>query len=131
MNWSRFLLLSAFLIGLVVLFIVYVVPYCEGAEEGIASWYGGGEKLNKYTASGEVFSSERLTCAIWDVPFQTRLRITRLDTHASVIVRVNDRGPARRLGRLIDLTRAAFLKLAPLEKGLIKVRVEVISESNY
>lgn len=92
---------------------------------GIASWYGEGEKLNKYTASGEVFDQEALVCAIWDIPFGTYLRVTNLENSYSVLVRVNDRGPAKRLGRLVDLTRRAFSELAPLEKGLIKVEVEV------
>jgi len=40
-------------------------------------------------------------------------------------VRVTDRGPARRLDdRIIDLTRASFARIAPLEQGLVRVRVE-------
>ena len=93
--------------------------------EGLASWYGGGEKLNKYTASGEVFDPDGLTCAIWEIPFGTYLQITNLGNGHSVLVKVNDRGPARRLGRLIDLTRRAFSEIAPLKEGPIRVRVEV------
>ena len=93
--------------------------------EGLASWYGGGEKLNKYTASGEVFVPNDLTCAIWDIPFGTYIKVTNLENGYFIVVRVNDRGPARRLGRLIDLTRRAFSELAPLKKGLIKVEVKV------
>ncbi len=39
---------------------------------------------------------------------------------------VTDRGPAKRLGREIDLSRAAFARLAPLKLGLIEVKVERI-----
>ncbi len=92
---------------------------------GTASWYGGGEKLNKYTASGEVFDPETLTCAIWDTPFGTYLRVTNLDNGYSVLVKVDDRGPAKRLGRLIDLSRRAFSEIAPLKEGLIRVKVEI------
>ncbi len=92
---------------------------------GTASWYGGGEKLNKYTASGEVFDPEALTCAIWDVPFGTYLKVTNLDNGYWILAKVNDRGPARRLGRLIDLSRHAFSELAPLKEGLIRVKVEI------
>lgn len=92
---------------------------------GLASWYGGGEKLNKYTASGEVFDPEALTCAIWGIPFGTYLKVTNVSNGYFIVVRVNDRGPARRLDRRIDLSRRAFSELAPLKEGLIKVEVEV------
>ena len=92
---------------------------------GLASWYGGGEKLNKYTASGDVFDPEALTCAVWAVPFGTYLRVTNLGNGCSVLVKVNDRGPAKRLGRLLDLSQRAFSEIAPLKEGLIKVKVEV------
>jgi rare lipoprotein A (peptidoglycan hydrolase) len=92
---------------------------------GLASWYGGGEKLNKYTASGEVFDPGGLTCAIWDVPFGTYLKVTNVRNGYSILVKVNDRGPAKRLGRLIDLTWRAFSEIAPLKEGIIRVKVEV------
>jgi rare lipoprotein A len=51
---------------------------------------------------------------------------------ASVIVTVTDRGPARRFvreGRVIDLSRAAFKRLANPNLGLIQVTVEAINDS--
>ena len=95
---------------------------------GVASWYGGGEKLNKYTASGEVFNPNDHTCAIWEFPFGTILKVTNLRNGKSVIVRVNDRGPAKRLGRLIDLTRKAFSEIEDLRRGLCEVKIEIIYE---
>ena len=92
---------------------------------GFTSWYGGGEKLNKHTSSGEVFDPEGLTCASWNYPFNTYLKVTRIATGKFVIVRVNDRGPKKSLGRILDLSRRAFSELAPLDVGLIKVRVEI------
>lgn len=96
--------------------------------EGIASWYSQRDRgVRPTTASMERFDDRQLTCAIWGVPFNTRLRVTNLANGRSVVVRVNDRGPAPRLrlaGRIVDLTRAAFAQLAPLEVGLIRVRVE-------
>jgi len=94
--------------------------------EGIASWYGGGEKLNKYTASGEIFDPEGYTCASWYYPFGTYLKVTNLRNGKSVIVRVNDRGPAKRLGRIVDLTKKAFSEIEDLKRGLVRVRVEKI-----
>ena len=116
-----------------ILFLLLWIVIAKGETvtmEGLASWYGGGEKLNKYTASGEVFDPEALTCAIWNPPFGTYLRVTNPVNGYSVLVRVNDRGPALRLNRLIDLSRRAFSEIAPLKKGLIKVEVEVF-DSGY
>lgn len=105
-------------------FILPIACASESASEGIASWYGGGEELNEYTASGEIFDPQILTCASWDYPFHTYLRVTNLLTGKSVIVRVNDRGPAKRLGRAIDLTRYAFAEIADIKNGLVPVTVE-------
>ena len=87
----------------------------------VASWYG--EKYRgKPTASGELFDPDELTAAMWDVPFGSKFRVYY--GNKFVVVRINDRGPAKRLKRGIDLSKAAFEKLSPLDKGLIKVRVE-------
>ena len=111
-----------FLTLLLAFFIL--APATQAGNHSVASWYGGGEKLNKYTASGEVFNPKALTCASWDHPFNTCLKVTNLSTGKNVIVRVNDRGPARRLGRAIDLTRFAFSRIANPGKGLVFVKIE-------
>lgn len=98
--------------------------------EGTASWYAEfSPGINKNTANGEVFDDSRKTCAIWGVPFNSVIEITNLENQKSVTVRVNDRGPARRLlkrGRKIDLTMAAFREIADLDQGLAKVRLKII-----
>jgi len=94
---------------------------------GIASWYSETDRgINRRTANGEIFNDSKLTCASWDFHFGTQLKVTHLVSGKSVLCRVNDRGPRKRLGRLIDLTRAAFSELAPLRLGLIPVKVEVV-----
>jgi len=98
--------------------------------DGIASWYAEfSPGILKTTANMEIFDHDGLTCAIWDVPFNTRLEVTNLENGESVVVRVNDRGPAKRLcreGRVVDLSLAAFRAIADPDKGLIKVRVRVL-----
>ena len=82
-----------------------------------------------WTASGEYFDENALTAAMWKVPFGTKVKITNLRNGKSVIVRINDRGPAKRLvrqGRMIDLSKGAFMKLASLKKGIIEVKVEIL-----
>ncbi|OGW71420.1 MAG: hypothetical protein A2047_05205 [Omnitrophica bacterium GWA2_41_15] len=95
--------------------------------KGNASWYSQDDPgILLTTANMERFDDSQLTCAIWDLPFNTILKVTNLENGKSVIVRVNDRGPARRLNRTIDLTKTAFSKIADLEKGLADVSVEII-----
>jgi rare lipoprotein A len=98
--------------------------------KGIASWYAGEDPgVLLTTANMEQFDDTKLTCAMWALPFNTILEVTNLDNDKSILVRVNDRGPAKRLvqeGRIIDLTKEAFSKIADLDKGLINVKVEIV-----
>ena len=92
-----------------ILAVTTALALCAGvahAEVGIASFYGGRDHGGP-TASGERFNEGALTAAHPTLPVRAgiRLRVTRLDTGASVVVRVNDRGPARWTGRVIDLSR--------------------------
>ena len=96
------------------------------AHIGVASFYGAGEKLNSHTANGEWFDAARMACASYDYPFDATLEVTNVANGKSVIVRVNDLGPNRRLGRLIDLTVGAWDKIADRGKGLITVEVKWI-----
>ena len=89
---------------------------------GIASWYGE-ECRGKIMANGKPFDPDALTCASWHYPFGAKLRVTNNETGCWVIVEVCDRGPAKRLNRLIDLSKAAFANIADTRKGLIKVKV--------
>jgi rare lipoprotein A len=97
-----------------------------------ASWYSTRECTTRanprcLTASGEPLDDTALTCASWAYPFGTKLRVS--SGSRSVVVRVNDRGPSKRLvaqGRAIDLSQAAFMKLAPLKAGVVRVSVEEV-----
>ncbi len=97
------------------------------ARFGTASWYSETDPyINLHTANGEVFDDSKRTCASWDHSFGTLLEVTNLKTGKSVICRVNDRGPNKRLKRLVDLSKTAFLEIAPLKRGLIQVSVKQI-----
>ena len=101
------------------------------ALHGLASWYSETDPgILKTTANMEIFDDQQLTCAIWDMPFNTLIKVTNVSNGKFVVVRVNDRGPARRLvrqGRVIDLSKAAFAQIADLNKGLINIELAVIS----
>lgn len=101
----------------------------ETRRVGLASWYGGGEPLNSHVAMGHRFNPEALEAAMWNVPFGTLVRVTNVENGRSIVVRITDRGPARRFRqkRAIDLTRGAFAEIAPLRQGLVPVVVEQLS----
>ncbi len=93
-------------------------------EEGFASWYGL-EEAGRATASGEPMAPEKLTAAHKSLAFGSLVRVTDLDTGKRVDVIINDRGPFVR-GRIIDLSFAAARDLGVVEKGVTRVRIEVI-----
>ncbi len=95
-----------------------------------ASHYGGpGDKgLNTNTASGEVFNWKDMTAAHRKLPFGSEVSVTNPANDKSVTVTINDRGPARRLAdRCIDLTTAAFAKIANPSSGVISIKFQVLS----
>jgi len=96
---------------------------------GSASWYGEGHR-GKLMANGKKFDPDKLTAASWFYPLGSKVRVT-LKTSAgatrSVVVTVIDRGPAKELvrnNRVIDLSHAAFKRLANPDLGLVRVVVE-------
>lgn len=99
-------------------------PAAHSAQRGTASYYGDAFK-GKPTASGEPFDPSALTAAHKNLPFGTKVKVTTTDTRKSVVVRVNDRFPGTK-GRVIDLSEAAFEKIAPKARGVVEVDVEVV-----
>jgi len=98
-----------------------------------ASWYSvescKKEGSSGIMANGKELKDEEKTCASWDYPFGTKISVTNLRTAETCIVEVTDRGPSRdlyRQGRILDLSKSAFAEIAPLEQGIIPVRVERI-----
>jgi rare lipoprotein A len=98
-------------------------------KQGLASWYGE-EHRGRLMANGKRFDPDRLTAASWFYPIGTRLRVTVKQNFGrwhSVDVTVTDRGPALELvrdGRIVDLARAAFRKIAHTDLGLVAVSVQ-------
>lgn len=82
--------------------------------------------IGRRTANGERYDARALTAASRDLPFGTILRITRRSNGKVVIVRVNDRGPSRRGGRVLDLSRKAAECIDMIRAGVTEVRAEVI-----
>lgn len=90
---------------------------------GIASFYGE-ELRGRPQANGEPFNPDKLTAASWHYPLGTKLRVTNTANGRTVLVTVTDRGPAKKLKRIIDLSRAAYQSIDKLDHGLCTVQVE-------
>jgi rare lipoprotein A len=91
------------------------------AKYGIASFYTEGSE----TASGEKFDGRKLTAAHPTLPFGTRVRVTNITNGQSVTVRINDRGPFVS-GRVVDVSYSAAETLGMTERGVAKVKLEVV-----
>jgi rare lipoprotein A len=91
---------------------------------GVASFYTEDE----WTASGEKFNTHAMTAAHPTLPFGTRLRVTNVINGRSVVVRINDRGPFVP-GRVVDLSGSAAQSLGMVERGIVKVKLDVVQKS--
>lgn len=106
-----------------------LLPMTVSAYEmmmGTASFYGAGEPLNDNTAMNIPFDARLMECASWEYPLGSVLEVTSTRTGKKVIVRCTDRGPARRLNRLIDLTAYAYSQIDDPRSGLTPVSVRRI-----
>lgn len=93
-------------------------------EAGIASYYAD-KYQGRLTANGERFDMYAMTAAHKSLPFNSRVRVVNVRNGRSVLVRINDRGPFV-AGRIIDLSYAAFGRIADHRDGLADVVVEVV-----
>lgn len=114
-------------------FARHKTPRSDRAEHGrggtaVASWYGGGPRRyepNSHTANGERFNKWDLTAAHRTLPFGTRLLVSH--GGRSVVVRINDRGPATWTGRSLDLSRGAATQLGMIGAGTAHVHYQIVS----
>ena len=104
------------------------VPDVSGApyrEQGRASWYGKKFHGNS-TANGERYDMYAMTAAHRTLPIPSYVRVTRVSSGKTVVLRVNDRGPFHS-DRIIDLSYVAAYKLGMLGPGSTEVIVERIT----
>jgi rare lipoprotein A len=88
---------------------------------GVASWYGKQFHGNR-TSSGEIYDMYTASAAHPTLPIPSYARVTNTRTGASVIVRINDRGPFKH-DRVIDLSYAAAVKIGIAAAGTGEVEV--------
>lgn len=106
--------------------IIYRLKQSEekGSRFGKATFYGKAVQGHG-TASGDRFDMNGLTAAHRTLPFGTLIEVTNLSNGKKIEVKITDRGPYGP-GRVLDLSSAAFGKLAPLGAGVIRVQYRQI-----
>ena len=95
-------------------------------EYGKASFYSVKTNRGSITASGERLNDTKLTAAHRTLPFGSIVKVTNLSNGRSTVVKITDDGPHIR-GRIIDLSKAAAEKINMIDKGVVKVKVSLIS----
>jgi rare lipoprotein A len=75
------------------------------AETVTATWYGKGFCGGK-TASGERYNCRALTAAHPRLPYGSRVLVRNTRNQRAVVLRINDRGPAKRTGHGLDVSPA-------------------------
>jgi rare lipoprotein A len=108
--------MKAFRFGIASAASLVAAPVC--AETCKASFYG--RESGRYTATGERFNPMGLTAASLSYPFGSMLKVS-LQKRA-IIVRVNDRGPARKTGKCLDLSQGAAAALRLPGIGMVHIR---------
>ena len=114
---------------IVILSIGLALPFTstQASETGWqhASWYGPGFH-GRLAANGKPFNMNHMTAAHKTLPFGTKLKVTCQTSGKSVVVTVTDRGPYVK-GRSIDLSYGAAKVLGILDRGVGKVKYQVLN----
>jgi rare lipoprotein A len=93
---------------------------------GTASYYAAKFEGRK-TANGEIFRHSKFTAACNVLPLGTWIEVTNIKNGKKVIVKTNDRLHPK-MTRIVDLTKAAAVKLDFVSAGLAKVKVRVLGK---
>lgn len=102
--------------------------FSQITEIGLASFYA--DKFDgRITASGDVFDQTKMTAAHRTLPFGSKVKVTNLVNKKTITVVINDRGPFVN-DRVIDLSKAGAKQLGFVSKGVVKVKMVVLSIPN-
>ena len=119
----------------IVLFVAVILAFVNVHAQkssydktGIASFYAN-KFEGRTTANGEIYYHAKKTAAHRSLPFGSIVKVTNIENNKQVVVRINDRGPFVD-NRIIDLSKSAAQDLGFVDKGLAKVRVELIASTD-
>ena len=65
-------------------------------------------------------------CAHNGFRFGTKLKVTNVATGRSTICSVQDTCGFNKLNRVLDLSYGSFSKIAPVNQGLVRVRIDKV-----
>jgi len=108
------------------------VSYHKFSETGYASFYGhhdgfDGERM----ANGHIMHTKNLHIAAHaSLPIGTKLKVTDLSNHKVLYVEVTDR-MAHIRHRIIDLSYGAAKYFGMQKKGLVRVHIKTVTDSEY
>lgn len=95
-------------------------------QTGIASWYGGffhGQRAS----DGSRYNKFEFTAAHKKLPLGSLVKVTNLENEKDCVVKITDRGPY--VGdRIIDLSQRAAEELEIKNKGVQKVKLEILGK---
>jgi rare lipoprotein A len=94
------------------------------AYYGTASYYAD-KFTGRKTATGDIYSHDKLTAACNVLALGSWIRVTNLQNNKTVIVQVNDRLHPKNQ-RIVDLSKMAAEKLGYIGRGLTQVKIEVL-----
>ncbi|MFN8251493.1 MAG: septal ring lytic transglycosylase RlpA family protein [Ferruginibacter sp.] len=92
----------------------------------MASFYAS-KFHGRKTASGEILTRKSLPVPVGRTLLGTWIKVTNLKNGKTVVVKTNDRLHPK-MKRIIDLTKAAAVKLGFVSRGLTRVKIEVIGK---
>lgn len=118
--------MATFIVGLVA---VNAQTSPKPMQKGYATYYADRFEGRK-TASGEVFSQDKLTAAHRTLPLGSWVKVTNISNNRAVVVRINDRGPYGK-GLIIDLSKKAASEIGMIHKGKALVEVEVVEHPQF
>ena len=75
------------------------------------------------SGQGSFYDFTAASCAHKTLPFGTVVRITNLNTGAVASCTIRDRGPFG-AGRILDMSKDTFGRIAPLSQGVVPVRID-------
>jgi rare lipoprotein A len=102
-------------------------------QTGEASYYH--KKFHgRTTAYGEKYNKRAMTAAHWTLPYNSKVKVCRLDNNKCVVVRINDRGPnpAKAISkdgqpRILDLSTAAAKEIDLIKAGVAQISIELLN----
>lgn len=93
---------------------------------GTASFYAD-KFTGRKTATGAIYSHNKMTAACNVLPLGTWIRVTNLRNERSVIAFVNDRLHPKNK-RIVDMSKMGAERLGYVSRGLTQVKVEVLEK---